>query len=177
MQSPTRYEDADADADAILGVPSTATPSADDDDKTSEDGTRRVSSCCSAYGLVRSMSTVILRTFFRSVETSGLENVPRKGATIFVGNHSNQFVDALVLLSQLPRDISFLIAQKSMKRPVIGHVARALRSVPVVRAQDVAVPGEGVLTRVCAAPPDTPGVAEATRGLLHVLVRGSGARF
>ena len=45
VQSPTRYED---NADAILGVPSTATPSADDDDKTSEDSTRHVSSCCSA---------------------------------------------------------------------------------------------------------------------------------
>ena len=121
------------------------------------------------------MSAVILRTFFRSVETSGLENVPKRGATIFVGNHSNQFVDALVLLSQLPRDISFLIAQKSMNRPVIGHIARALRSVPVVRAQDVAVPGEGVLTRVHAAPPDTPGTGGA--GLVHVVVHASGARF
>ena len=69
-------------------------------------------------------------------------------------NHANQFVDPMMLLSYIPRDVvSFIIAEKSMHMPVVGSVARALQSVPVVRAQDMKVKGigtAGFASEVCA---------------------------
>jgi 1-acyl-sn-glycerol-3-phosphate acyltransferase len=37
------------------------------------------------------------------------------------------------------RQVSFLVAAASMRRPLIGDLARACRSIPVERPQDVAV--------------------------------------
>jgi 1-acyl-sn-glycerol-3-phosphate acyltransferase len=46
-----------------------------------------------AYAIVRSLLRLILFIFFRDVNVVNKEeHVPRKGAVIFVGNHSNQFV-------------------------------------------------------------------------------------
>lgn len=100
------------------------------------------------YNITRGLARILLKVFFASVEVTGDHKVPKEGATIFVGNHSNQFVDALVLLTQLPRNVSFLIADKSLHRPIIGHLARALKSVSVVRSQDIAEAGVGRIVRV-----------------------------
>ncbi len=83
-------------------------------------------------------------------------------SVIFVGNHSNQFLDAGVLVATAGRPVSFLVAAVSMKvpsslprrlyfaplpflssvslgfslqRPFIGQAARTLRSIAVTRSQ------------------------------------------
>lgn len=44
------------------------------------------------------------------------------------------------------RKLGFLIAAKSMDRPVVGYFAKQLGAIPVSRAQDAAVAGKGVVT-------------------------------
>lgn len=84
--------------------------------------------------------------FFSSVEIVGLENLPKEGPVIITGNHNNQFVDGLMLLTNCPREISFMIAQKSWDRPLVGFLARAFHCIPVARPQDMAYKGQGTIT-------------------------------
>lgn len=87
--------------------------------------------------------STINNIFFRSVEIVGMENIPAQGPLILTGNHNNQFVDGVVLLGNCRREISFLIAEKSYNRPVVGLFARAFRCIPVLRRIDRATPGRG----------------------------------
>ena len=75
---------------------------------------------------------------------------------ILIGNHSNQFIDGMNLVSCNDRAISFLIAKKSYDCRVIGDVAKLLNAVPVLRPQDVAKKGGGVVCGIARrAAPDT----------------------
>lgn len=95
------------------------------------------------------------KTFFRctlnnmifgSVEIIGMDHVPKDGPVILTGNHNNQFVDGIILLTNCVREISFMIAQASWERPLVGFLARAFHSIPVARPQDLpAIEGSGAL--------------------------------
>eukprot|EP00005_Dracoamoeba_jomungandri_P008586 CAMPEP_0174266534 /NCGR_PEP_ID=MMETSP0439-20130205/30573_1 /TAXON_ID=0 /ORGANISM="Stereomyxa ramosa, Strain Chinc5" /LENGTH=598 /DNA_ID=CAMNT_0015353561 /DNA_START=1 /DNA_END=1797 /DNA_ORIENTATION=- len=82
---------------------------------------------------------IILQVFFHDIELVGRENVPKKGAVIFVGNHNNQFIDVMILLCHAGRQIAFVTAAVSLKRKVIGFFAKILQSIPVTRLRDISV--------------------------------------
>ena len=111
----------------------------------------------------------ILSIFFREVEVIGANNVPPHGPCIFTINHANQFVDAVMVLSTCQRNISYLMAEASYNRPVIGHVAYMLGVVPVKRAQDDAKKGSGKLQI-------TP-IAEADKTQGTLTVKGVDTKF
>jgi glycerol-3-phosphate O-acyltransferase/dihydroxyacetone phosphate acyltransferase len=55
----------------------------------------------------------------------------------------NQFVDGAVIVTTTPRRVGFLVAEKSMQKPIIGDFARACGSIAVARPQDKAKAGPG----------------------------------
>jgi glycerol-3-phosphate O-acyltransferase/dihydroxyacetone phosphate acyltransferase len=73
------------------------------------------------------------------------DNIPRRGPVIFTVNHANQFIDAVMVLCTCQQKISYLMAEASWKRRIIGDIAWALDVVPVKRAQDNAKPGTGTI--------------------------------
>lgn len=79
------------------------------------------------------------------MEVLSKTNIPEHGPVIFTGNHMNQFVDGAVITICTPRKIGFLVAEKSMKKRIIGDFARACGSIPVARPQDSARAGPGRL--------------------------------
>ena len=87
----------------------------------------------------------ILSIFFRDVEIIGRDKVPRHGPIIFTVNHANQFIDAVVLVCTAQHPISYLMAEKSWKRRIVGDLAWAMDVVPVKRAQDDAIKGKGLV--------------------------------
>lgn len=87
----------------------------------------------------------ILSIFFREVNIIGHQNIPPYGPVIFTSNHANQFMDSVVVLSTCQRTISFLMAESSYMKKIVGHIAWAMGVVPVRRAQDSAVRGLGVI--------------------------------
>lgn len=95
--------------------------------------------------LVLGVFRILLHVFFNDVEVVGRLNVPKKGPVIFVGNHRNQFVDAMIMFSRTGRTPSFIIAEVSLKRKVIAFFAKILRCVPIHRPRDVAMAGEGTI--------------------------------
>mmetsp|Transcript_54144 Transcript_54144/g.115047 ORF Transcript_54144/g.115047 Transcript_54144/m.115047 type:complete len:682 (+) Transcript_54144:185-2230(+) len=88
----------------------------------------------------------ILSIFFNDIQVVGRQNIPKYGPVIFTSNHANQFVDGLMIMCTCERNISYLVAEKSWKRAIIGHLAWAMGAVPVKRAQDNAKRGSGIVT-------------------------------
>ncbi|KAL7684144.1 putative phospholipid/glycerol acyltransferase [Plasmopara halstedii] len=95
------------------------------------------------YRSTRVFLNSILSIVFKSVDLIGLDNVPTEGPVIFTGNHANQFVDGLVVMMTSPRKVGFMIAEKSWHMPIVGHLARIMGCIPVVRPQDSVVSGVG----------------------------------
>lgn len=96
-----------------------------------------------AYGFFRGLFRLILSIFFSDIDVFGLDNVPDDMGVILAGNHANQFIDGLVMLTSSPRDVRFLVAKKSMDRPAVGFFAKQLKSIAVLRPQDIAKFGPG----------------------------------
>eukprot|EP01137_Pigoraptor_chileana_P032330 Opistho-2@21541 len=98
-------------------------------------------------GFLRWLFGITLNMFFRDIEIVGADNIPASGPVIFVGNHNNQFVDALLLDQCVgSRKVRFLIAEKSFKRKLVGRFARWMESIPVSRAIDNASKGIGCIS-------------------------------
>ncbi|EON69068.1 hypothetical protein W97_08381 [Coniosporium apollinis CBS 100218] len=100
------------------------------------------------YDILLWTFSVLVDLFFREVHPRSSWKIPRKGPVIFVAApHANQFVDPLILMrvvrTEGHRRISFLIAEKSMKRKFIGWFARSVGAVSVGRALDLTKPAPG----------------------------------
>src|SRR6266849_7117332 len=85
---------------------------------------------------IRGILRIALRVYFRRIEVTGLENVPRQSPVIFVLNHPNALVDPAFLLCLAPRRVSFLAKAPLFRTPVLNFFVRALDSLPVYRRQD-----------------------------------------
>ncbi|KAI9770191.1 MAG: hypothetical protein M1839_003257 [Geoglossum umbratile] len=94
------------------------------------------------YDIMLWLFSILVDLFFREVHPRGAWKIPRRGPVIFVAApHANQFVDPLILMRAIRlearRRVSFLIAEKSMRRKFIGLFARSAGAVPVSRAMDM----------------------------------------
>lgn len=92
---------------------------------------------------IKWMSAVILRSFFMNTTIINEERLPLFGPVILVGNHNNQFIDAATLIYAVPRQISFLVAQKTLGRKLIGFLAKLAGCIPVHRQEDLKYMGVG----------------------------------
>ena len=81
--------------------------------------------------------------YFHNIYVTGVENMPMEGPTILCCNHSNQFMDAMLLIAQCPRPLSFCFAASSYNKPIIGPLAKKIHVIPVYRAEDSKVAGKG----------------------------------
>ena len=87
-------------------------------------------------GAATAVSRLVLRVFYRRVEASGLERIPRAGPTILVLNHPNGLMDPLLLLCLSPRPVSFLAKSPLFTMPFVSLFVKAFDSIPVYRPQD-----------------------------------------
>uniref|UniRef100_A0AAV1VGP2 Phospholipid/glycerol acyltransferase domain-containing protein n=1 Tax=Peronospora matthiolae TaxID=2874970 RepID=A0AAV1VGP2_9STRA len=131
------------------------------------------------YRCTRVFLNSILSISFKSVDLIGLDNVPTEGPVIFTGNHANQFVDGLVVMMTSPRKVGFMIAEKSWHMPVVGHLARIMGCIPVVRPQDSVAVGVGTvkLARGEAVAPASSSSGGVNSGKPQWLVQGEGTSF
>ncbi|KAJ3412609.1 hypothetical protein HDV05_000477 [Chytridiales sp. JEL 0842] len=102
------------------------------------------------YAILKEILSILFKitvhVFFRDVTLRGTQNIPLDGPVIFVcAPHANQFIDSMMVWTKSQRQISFLAADVSMKRPLIGAVAKAMDSIAVVRPQDLARKGSGTV--------------------------------
>ena len=85
---------------------------------------------------VHAIASISLRLFFRRIETSGVELVPKSGPVIFVLNHPNGLIDPALVFCALPRRVSFLAKSTLFRMPVIGSLMRTVEALPVYRRID-----------------------------------------
>nr|CCA23410.1 glycerol3phosphate Oacyltransferase putative [Albugo laibachii Nc14] len=97
------------------------------------------------YRCVRVYFHSVLSIFFKSIDVIGADNIPLEGPVIFTGNHANQFVDALMVMMNSKRKVGFVIAEKSWHLPVVGPLAKSCGCIPVLRAQDHVIAGQGAI--------------------------------
>ncbi|MFY0607850.1 MAG: 1-acyl-sn-glycerol-3-phosphate acyltransferase [Cyclobacteriaceae bacterium] len=87
------------------------------------------------YYLVKITSWIGLRIFFNGVSVTGRHNIPRDGAVIFTPNHQGAFMDAVLIGTFNPRDVSFLTRSdvfNKWSRPFL----KALNMMPIYRIRD-----------------------------------------
>jgi 1-acyl-sn-glycerol-3-phosphate acyltransferase len=86
--------------------------------------------------VLHAIISIALRLFFRRIEATGIEKVPRSGAVIFVLNHPNGLIDPALVFVSLARRISFLAKSTIFSMKFAAFLMRALEVLPVYRQID-----------------------------------------
>ncbi|MEQ9074814.1 MAG: 1-acyl-sn-glycerol-3-phosphate acyltransferase [Sandaracinaceae bacterium] len=89
-----------------------------------------------AYDWVVKLAHLLLRFFFRRVEVTGTEHVPEGGGGILVSWHPNGMIDPALIFETFPRQVVFGARHGLFGVPVLGHLMRAIGTVPIYRAMD-----------------------------------------
>ncbi len=87
------------------------------------------------YYLVKITSWIGLRIFFNGVKVSGKQNIPKDGAVIFAPNHQGAFMDAVLIGTFNPRDVSYLTRSdvfNKWSKPIL----KSLNMMPIYRIRD-----------------------------------------
>ena len=66
----------------------------------------------------------------------GTENIPKKGPVIFIGNHQNAFIDAILIPTTNGRTTYFLARSNPFKNKYIAKILKGSNMYPVYRLQD-----------------------------------------
>jgi 1-acyl-sn-glycerol-3-phosphate acyltransferase len=88
------------------------------------------------YKAVRIYVKIGLFFLFKKVLVYGKENIPKKGAVIFIGNHQNALIDALLVPTTNSRDVHFLTRASAFKIGIVSQILRSLKMIPVFRIRD-----------------------------------------
>ena len=87
--------------------------------------------------LVRLIAKAATFGWFRAVEVTGLERIPRTGPVLLVANHHGGFVDPALLVATVPRPVRFLAMASLFRivplRPLLAF-AGAIRALEVTVA-------------------------------------------
>ncbi|TYB77246.1 glycerol acyltransferase [Bizionia myxarmorum] len=65
-----------------------------------------------------------------------MEHVPKKQPVLFVSNHNNALIDALLIVTQSGRLSYFLTRASVFKKPFVNWLLRSLNMLPVYRVRD-----------------------------------------
>lgn len=76
--------------------------------------------------------------FFLTKKTTvhNKENIPKKGAILFISNHQNAFIDAILIPTTNPRNIHFLTRAGVFKNKRIARILDYINMIPVYRVRD-----------------------------------------
>ena len=93
---------------------------------------------------------LLTQIFFRRIEISGAERVPKHGPVVIVGNHPNSLLDPVLVATTSGRRVSFA-AKAPLFRGPLKPFLWAMSAVPIHRRQD-AVKGAAEDASVVGAP-------------------------
>lgn len=86
--------------------------------------------------LFQAFLRLVIRVFFRGVETMGTERLPVGRPMVLVANHVNGLIDPLLLLGALPVHPRLLAKSTLWKNPVVRPWVELAGAIPVYRHQD-----------------------------------------
>jgi 1-acyl-sn-glycerol-3-phosphate acyltransferase len=132
--------------------------------------------------LLRFLAWVLVHTFYR-IRLVDAGRIPARGAAVLVCNHVS-FVDAVVIMSESPRPIRFVMDHRIFRSPLMGWLFRDVKAIPIAPAHEdaellkaaydacgralangelVCIFPEGKLTRTGDLNPFRHGIAEILR--------------
>ena len=88
------------------------------------------------YYLFKFLIKSSLFFYTRKITVKGRENIPKKGAILFMVNHPNGLIDPLIVAVNNPRVQHFLVRAASFKKPFIKKFLGSLNLMPIFRMRD-----------------------------------------
>lgn len=89
------------------------------------------------YRLFQFFFWILNAAFYRRVYYLGKDNIPPRGtATILASNHSNGFMDPVLMSDYQPRPVYFWVAASEIPGNIVGTAMRVLHSIPIYRAKE-----------------------------------------
>lgn len=74
--------------------------------------------------------------YSKKIKVTGKENIPKKGAVLFMVNHPNGLIDPLIVAVNNPRVQHFLVRAAVFKKPLIKRFLATLNLMPIYRIRD-----------------------------------------
>lgn len=87
------------------------------------------------YFLLKCLCTFSLKLYFRKWETHGEEFIP-EGPVIFVPNHHNAFLDAILVTCSCKKNPWYLTRAKVFAKPRVASFLNKLQMLPIYRFRD-----------------------------------------
>ena len=89
-----------------------------------------------AYKYIQYNLKWIIQFFFKRVYYKGLHHIPKNSAVIYVVNHQNTVVDALLTAIPLKNELHFLVKADAFKGWLTNKILRFLKLIPIYRVTD-----------------------------------------
>jgi 1-acyl-sn-glycerol-3-phosphate acyltransferase len=74
--------------------------------------------------------------YFRKLKVHGIENVPKDKPVLFLANHQNALLDALLIAGKCGRFSYFLTRAAVFKKSFVSKILKSLQMLPVYRVRD-----------------------------------------
>jgi 1-acyl-sn-glycerol-3-phosphate acyltransferase len=88
------------------------------------------------YNFLKAYFNLGLHLFFKKIKIVGKENVPDQGAVMFVANHQNALIDALLVGTQNGRRTYFVARADVFKKPLYKKILAMIYMMPIYRIRD-----------------------------------------
>lgn len=88
------------------------------------------------YHLVKIYIKTGLHFYFKEIKVIGRENIPKKGALLFVSNHKNALIDPLLIATTTTRNIHFLTRASAFKITLVKWILSTVNMLPIYRLRD-----------------------------------------
>ena len=88
------------------------------------------------YHLVRPVARYVLRYYYRNIDLTGLEHIPRDAAVILAANHPTAFIEPCIMACFQPRTLWFLARGNLFKNKLYSSLLAAVHILPVFRIED-----------------------------------------
>ena len=88
------------------------------------------------YKIFRSYVKIGLFFTLKKIKVYGKENIPKKGATLFIGNHQNGLIDACLIPTTNNRKIYFLSRASAFTNKFVAKFLNSINMIPIFRIRD-----------------------------------------
>lgn len=88
------------------------------------------------YYFIKALIKSSLFFYSKRINVLGKENIPKKGAVLFMVNHPNGLIDPLIVATNNPRVQHFLVRAAVFKKPLVKKLLGTLNLMPIYRIRD-----------------------------------------
>lgn len=88
------------------------------------------------YYILRPITRIALKVYFRRITINGLENIPKEGPVLLSCNHPTAFIEPCILACFLPRVLHFLVRGDLFRKPLLRTLLVGTNQIPIFRLRD-----------------------------------------